>query len=127
MTTPSGDPRASEPLPTALAAAVTLRVAEARIEDIGHAIARLAPADLVRIGARPGDVLKITGGTVAVARAELSNEGLEGVIQIDGTARSNCGAGLQEQVSVAPVESTSGGVRSLVAAVGGRRAGDHRA
>jgi len=106
MTIPSSDPRASGPLPATLASAVTLRVAEARIEDIGHAIARLAPADLMQMGARPGDVLKITGGMVAVARAELSNDGLEGVIQIDGTARSNCGAGLQEQVSVAPVEST---------------------
>jgi transitional endoplasmic reticulum ATPase len=105
MTTPSGDHRASEPLPTALAAAVTLRVAEARVEDIGHAIARLAPADLVRIGARPGDVLKITGSTVAVTRAEISDEGHEGTIQIDGTVRSNCGAGLQEQVSVAPIDS----------------------
>ena len=105
MTTPSGDHRASEQLPTALAAAVTLRVAEARVEDIGHAIARLAPADLVRIGARPGDVLKITGSTIAVTRAELSDEGHEGMIQIDGTVRSNCGAGLQEQVSVAPIES----------------------
>ena len=107
MTIPSGDHRACEPLPAALATAgaVTLRVAEARVEDIGHAIARLAPADLVRMGARPGDVLKITAGTSAVARAEISNEGYEGTIQIDGTARSNCGAGLQEQVSVAPIES----------------------
>ncbi len=105
MNTPSGDHRASEPLPTALAATVTLRVAEARVEDIGHAIARLAPADLLRVGARPGDVLRITGGTSGVARAELSDEGHEGLIQIDGTARSNCGVGLQEQVSVAPVES----------------------
>jgi transitional endoplasmic reticulum ATPase len=106
MTTPTGGPRASEPLPAALAAAVTLRVAEARVEDIGHAIARLAPTDLLRIGARPGDVLKISGGTFTVARAELSDDGHEGVIQIDGTARSNCGAGLQEQVAVAPIEST---------------------
>ncbi len=105
MTTPSSDNRASQPLPDALAAAVTLRVAEARVEDIGYAVARLAPADLVRIGAHPGDVVKITGGTVAVARAELSSEEHEGVIQIDGTTRSNCGAGLQEQVSVAPSES----------------------
>jgi transitional endoplasmic reticulum ATPase len=87
-----------------LAAAVTLRVAEARVEDIGHAIARLAPADLRRMGARVGDVLKITGGTVAVARAEVSDDGYEGMIQIDGTCRSNCSAGLQEQVTVAPIE-----------------------
>jgi transitional endoplasmic reticulum ATPase len=83
---------------------LTLRVAEARVEDIGHAIARLSRADLQRIGARAGDVLKITGGTVAVGRAELSDDGFEGMIQIDGTCRSNCSAGLQEQVTVTPVE-----------------------
>ena len=87
-----------------LAATVTLRVAEARVEDIGHALARLAPADLTRISARVGDVLKITGGTVSVARAELADAGHQGVIQIDGTTRSNCGAGLQEQVTVTPIE-----------------------
>ena len=86
------------------AATVTLRVAEARVEDIGHAIARLAPADLQRLGARAGDVLKIIGGTVAVGRAELSDGGFEGMIQIDGTCRSNCSAGLQEQVTVTPIE-----------------------
>src|SRR5262247_1297547 len=106
MTSPPGD-RAPEPMPTALAAAVTLRVAEARVEDIGHAIARLAPSDLTRIGARPGDVLKITGRTVAVARADRSDDAHEGVIQIDGTARSNCGVSLQEQVTVVPVESAA--------------------
>ena len=91
---------ASSPLTTTL----TLRVAEARVEDIGRAVARLTLSDLMRMGARAGDVLKITGGTTAVARAEVSDEGHEGVIQIDGTARSNCGAGLQEQVTVAPIE-----------------------
>jgi transitional endoplasmic reticulum ATPase len=83
---------------------LTLRVAEARVEDIGHAIARLAPADMLRIGVRAGDVLKITGGTIAVGRAELSDDGFEGMIQIDGTCRSNCSAGLQEQVTVTPIE-----------------------
>ncbi len=85
-------------------ATLTLRVAEARVEDIGHAIARLAPADLQRMGARVGDVLKVAGGTVAVGRAELSDPGFDGMIQIDGTCRSNCSAGLQEQVTVTPVE-----------------------
>ncbi|MBZ5643465.1 MAG: AAA family ATPase [Acidobacteriia bacterium] len=89
---------------SSVAATLTLRVAEARVEDIGHAIARLAPADLKRMGARPGDVLRITGGTIAVARAEFSDDSQEGVIQIDGIARSNAGAGLQEQVTVTPIE-----------------------
>jgi transitional endoplasmic reticulum ATPase len=85
-------------------ATLALRVAEARVEDVGRAIARLAPADLQRIGAQAGDVIKITGGTSCVARAEISSKELEGYIQMDGTARSNCGVGLQEQVTVTPVE-----------------------
>jgi transitional endoplasmic reticulum ATPase len=83
---------------------VTLRAAEAPVEDIGHAIARVAPGDLQRVGARPGQVLKVSGRTVAVARAELSEPGSEGTIRIDGTLRSNCGVGLQEPVTVTLVE-----------------------
>jgi len=85
------------------AVVLTLRVAEARVEDVGHAIARLAPVDMRSAGAHPGDVLKITGGTVAVGRAELSDDGHEGMIQIDGTCRANCNAGLQEQVTVSVI------------------------
>jgi len=90
--------------PTPLVATLTLRVAEARVEDIGHAIARLAPSDLGRIGGQPGDVLRITGSAMGLGRAEPSDEGYEGMIQIDGTCRSNCGAGLEEQVTVARTE-----------------------
>ena len=90
--------------PASLTATLLMRVAEARVEDIGHAVARLAPGDLRRIRARAGDVLKIVGSTMGVVRAELSGEGHEGTIQIDGTCRNNCGAGLQEQVTVARIE-----------------------
>jgi transitional endoplasmic reticulum ATPase len=95
----------TETAPSSLAASLKLRVAEARVEDIGRAIARLAPADLQRMGARAGDVVKITGSATAVGRAEVSADGHEGMIQIDGTCRSNCGAGLQEQVTVARIDS----------------------
>jgi len=91
---------AAQPQPIPL----TLRVAEARVEDVGHAIVRLASADLLRMGAKPGDVLRISGGAVALGRAEVSDDDHEGTIQIDGTGRSNCHAGLQEQVTVAPIE-----------------------
>jgi transitional endoplasmic reticulum ATPase len=94
----------TETTPTPSSAMLTLRVAESRVEDVGHAIARLAPADLRRLGARAGDVLKITGGTLGVARADVSDETHDGMIQIDGTIRSNCSAGLQEQVTVALIE-----------------------
>jgi len=94
----------TETTPTPPSATLTLRVAESRVEDVGHAIARLSPADLRRLGARAGDVLKITGGTLGVTRADVSDETHEGMIQIDGTIRSNCSAGLQEQVTVALIE-----------------------
>jgi len=86
------------------ATTITLRVAEARVEDVGHAIVRLAPSDMQRIGARTGDVLKITGGSVGVGRADFSDDLHEGMVQMDGTCRSNCSAGLQEQVSVMPID-----------------------
>ena len=95
----------TEPATSSAAATMTLRVAEARVEDIAHAIARLAPADLDRLGVQAGEILKITGRTSAVARAEVSDAAHEGLIQIDGTIRSNCGAGLQEHVTASPVES----------------------
>jgi transitional endoplasmic reticulum ATPase len=95
----------TEPATSAPAVTLVLRVAEARVDDIAHAIARLAPADLERIGARRGDILKITGRTTAVARAETSDPEHEGIIQIDGTQRSNCGAGLEEQVTATPVDA----------------------
>jgi len=62
----------TEPATSPAAASLTLRVAEARVEDAGRAIARMAASDLVRIGAHPGDVVKITGRTATVARAELA-------------------------------------------------------
>jgi transitional endoplasmic reticulum ATPase len=96
----------TEPATSSAAATITLRVAEARVEDIAHAIARVSTADLERIGARGGDILKITGRTVAVARAVESDASHDGLIQIDGTVRSNCGAGLEEQVSASLVESS---------------------
>ena len=116
----------SEPA-TAAAPTVMLRVAEARVEDIAHAVARISPADLARIGAQRGDIVKITGRTTAVARADISDAGHDGIVQIDGTIRSNCGAALDEPIAVAPVESTqavavrlapvlSGGAAPIVAA-----------
>ena len=88
---------ARDAVPSSPAATVTLRVAEARVEDVGHAIARLAPVDLQRLRVRAGDTLKITGGATGVARAESSDDEHEGMIQIDGTGRSNCNVGLQSR------------------------------
>src|SRR5579863_4363905 len=88
-----------------LSSTLTLRVTEACVEDVGRALARLSPGDLHRMGAKEGDVLKITGSATAVGRAGLATEAYDGMIQIDGTCRSNCGAGLQEQVIVTRIDS----------------------
>ena len=101
---PSTHPMTETNTKSSYAATITLRVAEARVEDVGHAIVRLAPSDMQRIGAQAGDVVKITGGSVGVGRAEFSDDLHEGMIQIDGTCRSNCSAGLQEQVTVTTIE-----------------------
>jgi transitional endoplasmic reticulum ATPase len=104
MTDPAR-PRAVTPIGNARSAGpLTLRTTEARVEDVGHAVARLAPADLSRVGARSGDVVRITGRTPAVARVEPADDQQEGTIQIDGTLRANCGASLEEPVTVAIVE-----------------------
>ena len=89
---------------TIFAATVAARVVEAGVEDVGRAMARLAPADLTSIGARPGDVLQLTGRLVGVARAGLQPAGGEGTVQIDGTVRANCGAALDETVTISRVE-----------------------
>jgi len=88
----------TEPATSPAAASLTLRVAEARVEDAGRAIARMAASDLVRIGAHPGDVVKITGRTATVARAELAGsacgprEESESAPAADGDARRSAGS-----------------------------------
>lgn len=55
------------------AVTLTLRVAEAHVEDPGHAVAQLEPAGLKGIDAQAGDVLKITGGAIGVARTDIES------------------------------------------------------
>jgi transitional endoplasmic reticulum ATPase len=81
------------------------RVAEALVEDVGRCWARLDPDDLKRLGAVPGDVLRITGGRATVARAiqaPPSHCGLQ-LIQIDGNTRGNAQVGVDDWVQVEKV------------------------
>jgi transitional endoplasmic reticulum ATPase len=94
----------TQPATSSATLTVTLRVAEARVDDTGHAIARLSSGDLVRLNIRPGAIVQVTGRTATVARAEAGDDLADGTLQIDGTQRSNCGAGLDEPVSVSAVE-----------------------
>ncbi len=93
MTTPGNDPGHE----------LTLRVAKAAARDAGRGMARLDPADIERLGASVGDVVVIKGqqGSTAlkVMPAQTAQRG-KGQIQIDGIARENAAAGLDEHVVV---------------------------
>jgi len=89
-------PQPSQPPP------LTLRVAEALPRDAGRGIARLDPGDLARLGASIGDVVAVTGrrGTGLKAMPCFPEERGKELIQIDGIARENADAGLDERVRV---------------------------
>ncbi len=93
MTTPDNNPGPG----------LTLRVAKAAARDAGRGMARLDPADIERLGASVGDVVVIKGqqGSTAlkVMPAQTAKRG-KGHIQIDGIARENAAAGLDEHVVV---------------------------
>ena len=93
MTTPGNDPGHE----------LTLRVAKAMPKDAGRGMARLDPADMERLGAKVGDVVAIKGqqGSTAlkIMPAQTAQRGKR-QIQIDGIARENAGAGLDEHVAV---------------------------
>ena len=93
MTAPANDPEHD----------VTLRVARVMPRDAGRGMARLDPVDMERLGANIGDVVVIKGRqrstALKVMPAPVAERGKR-QIQIDGVARENSGAGLDERVVV---------------------------
>jgi len=85
---------------------LSLRVAEARPKDAGRGLARLDPQDLEQLGLHIGDVVEVVGKRSTVARAmpAYAAQRGQGLIQMDGILRANAGAGLDERVTVRPVE-----------------------
>ena len=85
------------------------RVVEARTKDVGRGLIRLDPADIDLMGAVVGDVVEIKGQRETVARVmpAFASERGKKVIQMDGVLRSNCGAGLDELVTVQPIHSAA--------------------
>lgn len=82
--------------------ALTLRVAEAGSRDVGRAIARIDPKDMVKIGAEVGDIVKIKGKRVTVAKimpTYMEDRGKR-IIQMDGLIRENAQIGLDERISL---------------------------
>ena len=82
------------------------RVSEASPKDVGRGLVRLDPQDLESIGASIGGVVEVAGQRPTVARAmpAYAEHRGRGAVQMDGIVRANAGAGLDEQVTVRPVE-----------------------
>ena len=91
------------------APSVTLKVAEGRPQDAGRGLARLDPADMLRMGAGAGAIVQISGKKLTAAKvmpAFRDRRGREAV-QIDGIARSNAGAVIGERVTVSVIDAVA--------------------
>jgi len=87
---------------TAEETALKLKVAEALPKDLGRGLARLDPADLVRLGVGVGDVLIVRGKRPTVVKAMPSYKEHRGQsqVQVDGVTRENAGAALDQTIEV---------------------------
>jgi transitional endoplasmic reticulum ATPase len=86
--------------------ALVLRVIEARPEDIGRGIAKLAPEDLEALGLAIGDMVSLMGKrrTVAKAMRTYVKDTNKGFIALDQVLRTNAQTALAEQVTVQKID-----------------------
>jgi transitional endoplasmic reticulum ATPase len=80
-----------------------LRVARAVPRDAGRGLARLNPTDMEHLGVTAGDMVTVTcreHATVLKAMSGLAAERGKRQIQMDGIARENAGASLDDRVAV---------------------------
>jgi len=86
---------------------VQLKVSEAKQQrDVGRSIARMDSETMKILGVTVGDVVQIEGKKVTAAKAWPAypeDQGL-GLIRIDGFIRKNCGAAINEYVTVRKAE-----------------------
>jgi transitional endoplasmic reticulum ATPase len=82
--------------------ALKLKVAEAMPKDLGRGLARLDPADLARLGVEVGEVVEIVGKRTTVAKAMPAYKEHRGQsrVQVDGVARENAGASIDQVVEI---------------------------
>lgn len=79
-----------------------LKVTEALSKDVGRAFARMGPEDLERLQVSIGDYVEVAGKKKTVCKAMPAYKEIRGQnrVQLDGVARENAGAGLDEYVAV---------------------------
>jgi transitional endoplasmic reticulum ATPase len=89
-------------MPSTVESGLKLKVTEARSEDVGRGFARIDPADRDRLGIATGEIVEIVGKRRTVAKLMLTYPDQRGHsrVQIDGVARENAGAGIDQPVEV---------------------------
>ncbi|MBI3979701.1 MAG: AAA family ATPase [Chloroflexi bacterium] len=88
------------------ASSIFLRVALAPPTDVCRGVVRIDPACFTQLGIAEGDVVRVAGRSVALARARpLDPEDVgHRRIRLDGLLRTNSGSGLWEAVQVSPAQ-----------------------
>ncbi len=86
---------------------VSLKVAEALSKDVGRALARMDPADMLSLGAQIGDIVEIVGKRRTVCKLMPSFMETRGSarVQLDGLSRGNAGVALDDAVLVKKVNA----------------------
>ena len=85
--------------------AARLKVTEALSKDVGRALARMDPLDIVALGAEIGDIVEVVGKRRTVCKLMPSYKDDRGGarIQLDGLSRGNAGVALDDAVAVSRV------------------------
>lgn len=87
--------------------AIQLRVTEAASRDVGRALVRLDPIDMQRLGARIGDIVRLSGDASTVGKVmpcSAADRG-KGIVQIDGLTRQLAKCGIDSVVEVAVADT----------------------
>jgi len=96
---------------------ITLKVKEALAKDVGRALARIDPEDMQSLGLEVGDIILIEGKRQTPAKVMpcYAEDRGKGIIQMDGIARANAQAGLDEKVKLVRAECKPAGKVTLMA------------
>jgi len=85
---------------------IQLRVAEAKHRDVGKRRARIDPEPMRQLGIEPGQVIELTGKrNTAVIGCQADDEQGRDIIRIDGQTRKNAGIGINDLLSVKPINA----------------------
>lgn len=84
-----------------------LKVSEALGKDVGHAFARLDPADMAKLEVEIGDIVAVTGKRQTVCKVMPAYKETRGQsrVQIDGLSRENAGTALDQVVQVEKIRA----------------------